>query len=220
MAIFEGYLGEMSGSVAGCTWSRNKGGSYVRSRATPTNPTTIKQTAARSLLGSLSSSWGSLTAAQRTAWNDWASLNPVVNSLGISILLSGQQAYVGLNSRLVASGGTAAVNPPSVTGPLDLTTVTATATAATGAIVLTYTGTPLGAGLKLCLWQTLPQPAGVNPNRAQARLVGYTAAAAASPQTLTSPYPAAVGQRSNAWVCILDANGQVSAGLRINLTYI
>jgi hypothetical protein len=220
MAIFQGYLGEMSGSVSGCTWSRNKGGEYVRARSTPTNPSSVKQSAARAILGALSSGWSLLTATQRTQWTDWASLNPVVNSLGVSIIRSGQQAYVGLNARLVGAGAVAVATPPAVTGPTDLTTVTATATASTGAIVLTYTATPLAAGQRILLWQTLPQSTGRNPNRAQARLVGYSAAAAASPLTFTSPYPASVGQVSNAWVQVMDAAGQVSSGKRVNLAYI
>lgn len=213
-------MGDMSGSMGGCTWSRNKGGLYVRLRSVPTNPNTVKQTAARSILGTLSSAWGSLTAAQRTQWNDWASVNPVVDSLGQSIVLSGQQAFVGLNARLLGAGAVLVATPPAVTGPADLVTVTATATAATGVIALTYTTTPLAAGLKIATWCTLPQPAGRNPNRPQARLIGYSAAAAASPQSFTSPYPALAGQTSNAWVTVMDAAGQISAGKRINLAWV
>jgi hypothetical protein len=220
MAKFLAYLGDLAGSMAGCTWSRNKGGDYIRARTTPTNPNTIKQTAARSILGTLSSAWGSLTGAQRTAWGDWASLNPIVDSLGTSIVRSGQQAFVGLNARLLGAGAVLVATPPAVTGPADLVTATAVATAATGIVVVTYTVTPAPAGLKLAFWATLPMPAGRNPNRKQARLIGYSAAAAASPQSFTVPYPAAAGQVSNAWVCVMDAAGQVSAGKRINLTWV
>lgn len=220
MAKCLSMMGDMSGSVGGCTWSRNKGGLYVRSRTVPTNPNSLKQTASRSILGQLSSGWSLLTGAQRTQWGDWAALNPIVDSLGQSISLSGQQAYVGLNARLLGAGATAVATPPAATGPGDLVTATATYTAASGAIVVTFTTTPLAAGIKLAVWATLPQSPGRNPNRKQARLIGYTAAAAASPATVTSPYPAAVGQIANAWVCQMDAAGQVSAGKRINLTAI
>lgn len=219
MAKILPFLGELSGSARGLVFSHNKGGAYVRGRTIPTNPTTLKQSAVRAILATLSSSWSGLTAGQRAEWAMWAELNPVVNSLGQSIQRTGQQAYVGLNTRLLQAGAAAVVTCPDSTGPGDLTTATAVATAP-GSIVVTYTVTPLAAGQRLVLWSTLPQTVGRNPNRNQARLIGYTAAAAASPQTFASPYPALATQVSNLWVAVMDDAGQVSPGKRISATWV
>jgi hypothetical protein len=70
------------------------------------------------------------------------------------------------------------------------------------------------------VWATLPAVVGRNPNRNQARLIGISAAAAASPQSLTSPYSAIAGQVSNVWVAVMDAQGLVSPGLRIRQAWV
>lgn len=207
-------LAELSGSVGGLTWGHNKGGQYVRQRSVPTNPTSEKQVFARSVLSDLSASWAGLSDAQRTEWGMWAQNHPVPNRQGTSVQLSGQQAYVGCNVRLMQNGIAPNDDCPTENTPNDLLTLTATADASTGEIELTYTATPLAAGSFLQLWQTLPQGPGRDPNRREARLVGYSAAAAASPQTFVSPYPGLAGQFSNLWVCVVAPDGQPSAGLR------
>lgn len=211
--------GEMSGSVRGNTWSHNKGGLYVRGRTIPTNPTSTKQSAARAILATLSSQWSTITAAQRLDWEQWAALNPVVDSLGQSFNRSGQQAFVGLNSRLLQAGAVAVLTCPATTGPADLLTLVVTATSPTG-ISAAFTATPLGAGKRLLLWGTIPGSAGRNPNRNQARLIGYTAAAAATPAVFVTPYPGLVGNTSNFWAQVMDAAGQVSPGIKAGSTWV
>jgi hypothetical protein len=212
-------LGALSGSIRGNVFSHNKGGAYVRGRTIPTNPTSLKQSAARAVLATLSSQWATITAGQRADWEQWAALYPLVDALGQSFQRSGQQAFVGLNARLLQAGTTAVLTCPATTGPGDLLTLVVTATAPTG-ISAAFTATPLAAGKRILLWQTLPTSPGRNPNRRQARLIGYTAAAAASPAVFVSPYPALVGQASNFWGQVMDAAGQVSAGIKASGTYV
>lgn len=219
MAKIAPIWGAMSGSMRGCVMSHNKGGAYVRGRTIPTNPTSVKQSAVRAILGTLSSGWSVLTDAQRAAWNGWAAVNPITDALGESILLSGHQAYISLNTRLVQGGATASVSPPATTGPGDLLTLVVTATAPTG-ISAAYTVTPLAAGHKVLIWQTLPRSPGTNPNRRQARLLGFSAAAAASPAVFTSPYPGVVGNTSQFWGQVMDIYGQVSPGIRDSGTFV
>jgi len=144
----------MSGSVAGNTWSRNKGGLYVRRRSAPTNPTTVRQTAVRTVLSSLSTAWAGLTSTQKQQWRDWASAHPSLDSLGQSFFLSGQQAYIALNARVIDFGGSAVATPPITNDPTSLLTFTATAGAAT--VSCAYTTTPTAAGIAVEVWQTLP----------------------------------------------------------------
>lgn len=218
MALFLPTQGELSGSIRGVVYSHNKGGAYARGRTIPTNPTSTKQSSARAIFATLSSQWSTLTAGQRADWELWAGLNPVVNRLGQSFLRTGQQAFVGLNSRLLQAGATAVLTCPATTGPGDLLTLVVTATSPT-TLSAAFTATPLAAGQRILLWQTLPGSAGKNPNRRQSRLVGYSAAAAASPFAPTSPYPAVVGNVSNFWGQIMDAAGQVSPGIKARSTY-
>lgn len=60
--------GKLGGQVA----SKNRSGSYIRTKVTPVNPQTSFQSAVRQRLGSLSAVWGNLSEAQRLAWNEAA----------------------------------------------------------------------------------------------------------------------------------------------------
>lgn len=60
--------GKLGGQVA----SKNRSGSYVRTKVTPVNPNTSFQSAVRQRLSSLSKEWGALTENQRLAWNEAA----------------------------------------------------------------------------------------------------------------------------------------------------
>lgn len=88
---------EASGSIDGVTYSRNSFGAYARARGVPVNPNTPAQTAARTLLTSLSQAWRELSSAQRNGWNVAAASVTRQNALGESYNPTGQQLYVGTN---------------------------------------------------------------------------------------------------------------------------
>jgi hypothetical protein len=65
---------------------------------------TPKQGVARARFGSSSALWQSLTPTLQAAWTAFAHAYPVVDSLGQSIVLTGQQYFVGINCQLLACG--------------------------------------------------------------------------------------------------------------------
>lgn len=217
MAKIRPIHGEMSGSIGGNTWSHNKGGQYVRQRTTPTNPNSVRQQKARSYLSTLTHGWGALTAAQRNAWTAWATANPVVDTLGQTFVRSGQQAYIALNARLLDQSLTASSAPPISSAPNAPTSVTISSNSAT-TLLVAFTPTPLGTGIKLVSWITPPGSAGRNPNFKQARLCGYSAANAATGITVTTPFALAAGQVINAYFQCTDATGQVSPPIKVTYT--
>ena len=97
-------IGQVSGSTGGTTYSRNKGGQYIRARAVPTQPRTTAQVAQRSALGSASQLWASISAEARALWTSYAALIPRVDSLGQTIQLTGQQVFIGGVSLLHRNG--------------------------------------------------------------------------------------------------------------------
>ena len=102
---FGGGVAEARGSIAGTTFSRNKGGSYARQRVTPVNPQTAAQQAQRSRISELATHWGqTLTQAQRDGWVVFAENFPITDVFGDSLVLSGAQGYTRINSRLLAAG--------------------------------------------------------------------------------------------------------------------
>ena len=88
-----------SGSIDGMTASRNRGGRYLRARAIPTDPNTVRQQTMRAIMGQLVDRWtNTLTQVQRDAWNLYGANVPVLDAFGDPINLSGQQWYVKANS--------------------------------------------------------------------------------------------------------------------------
>lgn len=219
MAVFRPLLGSLSGSIGDNVFSHNKGGPYLRRRAIPTNPNTTKQQSVRGQLSTLSSAWRGLSANQRAEWQMWAENNPSVGPLGDPVIWSGQQAYLSCNIAVLNSGGTRNDDCPVTGAPPSLLTATVVATAP-DQVVITYTATPLAAGNKLVAWATLPGSVGRSPNFRQARKIGTSAAAAASPQTITTPYPGLAGQRMRLFIYTQSAAGLKSPPVVVDTTWV
>jgi hypothetical protein len=100
------YLGQpQSGSQANTTASHNRAGQYLRSRRTPVTPTrTPKQGILRGKFGAASAAWQSLTSAVQAAWTSFAHAYPVVDALGQSVVLTGQQYFIGIQTSLMNAG--------------------------------------------------------------------------------------------------------------------
>jgi len=71
----------------------------------------------------------------------------------------------------------------------------------------------------MAVWMTLPDDAGRDPNFNQARLVAFTALAAASPATVTSRIAAAAGQLANVYLAKVDSFGRTSPKIRVRVTF-
>ncbi len=89
---------EASGSIGGTTFSRNRGGMYIRARALPINPNTVQQQVIRSAVALLASAWlNILTLVQRTAWDLYALNVPLLDRLGEPRNVGGIAMYVRSN---------------------------------------------------------------------------------------------------------------------------
>lgn len=98
MLVKSALVTQMSGSIGGMTGSHNKGGMYLRARSIPTDPQTSRQTNVRDMMTMYSQMWSQvLSAPQRAGWDTFAGNVPIINPLGDSILLSGQQHYLRAN---------------------------------------------------------------------------------------------------------------------------
>jgi hypothetical protein len=107
----------MSGSESEKTASRNRFGQYLRKRATPVQPRTARQIAARERLATLSAAWSTLSDAQRAQWDVYAASHPRTDSLGSTITLTGHQMFVGFNCALLNAGLNTIVVPPAGPDP-------------------------------------------------------------------------------------------------------
>jgi len=204
MAIIQPILGTLRGSIGDNTFSPNRGGDYVRRRVAPPNRHSSSQQTMRTLLSTIAALWSSnLTPAQREAWNTWSEQQNKEGPLGNSINWTGINGYVSNNCHLLDAGDTRIDDPPIVVAPTGLLTLTADISAATTAD-FTFTGTPLAANHKAVAFMSLPQSGAAEPNLAQCRIIGYSAAAQASPWAATLPFSVQSGQKVVFFVGIMD----------------
>lgn len=98
MKFKSAILTQASGSVGGATFSHNKGGMYIRARATPTNPNSPQQQAVRAIMAALTSHWlTTLTEGQRTDWATYADNVPLPDVLGENRNIPALAHYVRCN---------------------------------------------------------------------------------------------------------------------------
>lgn len=207
-----------SGSIGGCTFSRNRSGAYIRNRSVPVNPTSAAQVLVRGALATLVARWTSvLTAPQRTGWETWAANTPQTDALGNPINITGQNAYVMMNTLRIQTATAVIDTAPIVYANAVLTPPTIiSATGATDVLSIGFANTDLWAtavGGKLCVFVGRPQ----NPSKVffdgPYRFAGTINGAGTppvSPLPITSPFDFAATQRVHARFRSFNADGRIS----------
>ena len=218
MALFVPILGQLSGKIANNVFSHNRGGNYVRAKGQNVRGPSARQASVRATLATASAAWRTLTSAQRAGWKTWASLNTVLNRVGASIQLSGIAAYNTMAARALDAAMAPVVSPPVTANPAALLTCSGVLTAATDAVSLAFTTTPLAAGSKIAVYTSPPLSPSQDPNQAQSTLVGYSAAAQTSPYVSTLPFDVASGTVLNLWISVVDSAGRRSPSLKVRPT--
>lgn len=215
------HLTDASGSLAGVTYSHNRGGAYTRSRAVPVNPNTPQQALVRSWFADAQGSWSALTAAQRDAWDSYALATPIANSIGASVNVGGKGMFTrGLVPRLQAgltqiSAGPVVTGLPALTGP-GITSITAS----TGIMIVTFTNTDLWAtavGGALLVYASRPQSPTITGFKGPYRFAGRVLGAVSpptSPQNITLPFTVTAGQRVFVRFVSVTADGRLSGDFR------
>lgn len=195
-----GLVSNISGSIGGVTFARNRGGAYIRNRTIPLNPQTVRQVIVRQIFGSLSNLWSvTVTAVQRTAWELYASNVPLTNTLGEDRNVSGINMYSRGNALLLDTAGVRVDDGPIIftKGPSFTPTITLDA----GANTLTVTDLggydPATDGfIGLLISQGKPQQPGVSFYKAPFRKVSGTqeVTLGALPTAVALAFPIAIGQ--------------------------
>lgn len=218
MKFKSSLLTQASGSIGGVTASRNKGGLYLRARATPTNPSSPQQQAVRALMSSLTSLWvDTLTDAQREAWKIYADNVPLIDSLGEPRNIPPLAHYVRSNVPRLQAGLDRVDDAPTIfdLSPFTMPGITSI-TASTGVAVVTFTAgddwaSEVGAAL-LVLGSRGYNPT-INYFKGPFRYAGKVAGAGtppASPANITMPFVLAADQRAFLQFSVCRADGRLS----------
>jgi len=179
-----------SGSQAGTTASRNRFGQYLRTRATPVNPSSGAQGLVRARMAANSAAWRAITGAQRAGWADLGLSMVRSDSLGQSYTLQGNQAYASVNNNRLLSTLAIVADAPALTTPAVITSATITLTAAS--LSIAYTPTPMPAATYLAVYASPQRSAGRN-YESDFRFIKLSAAAAATPLVALTEYTAKFG---------------------------
>ncbi len=213
--------GQISGSVGGLTFAHNRGGAYVRMRSIPTIKTSTQAMAAKNRFSLESSAWADLSDAQRLSWASWAANYPITDAFGEKRILTGHQAYVGINSRLNLAGDAEIDAPPAISSPDGLLTLTETIVFFDCAFTVFYTATPLTANQRLWCYGCILPHEGINYIQNRLKFVGVSGKAQTSPWNWETQFYArcgtpAVGQIVVAFAMIFDStSGLLSTPLQV-----
>lgn len=208
MAIFTPgvTVGQISGRVGGTIFSRNKGGAYVRNGSIPTTVTTTKALAYKAYFAAASQAWTALTDAQRLAWKVWAQSKTSTNRLGRSISLSGQQWFIGMNSRLAAASENLITVPPITTAPTGIVISAFTVDSGSGNTEIEFDRTPLAANERLWVRAAMVSSAAINNVENLLTTVVIAAATTASPLDLETSLIAAFGALQTGATYVVEAH--------------
>lgn len=181
------------GKIGGHVMSKNRGGAYMRTKVTPSNPRSAAQTTVRSHLTTLSQGWRGLTAVQIAGWNSAVGSFEKTNIFGDIHAPSGLNLYVKLNANLLEVSAATLTLPPlpsSVTAPV---TVGAAAAAGAATFTVSFTVSPVPAGHVWIVRATKQVSAGKSAIKNLYRDVQFLAAATATGASIEANYIAKFG---------------------------
>jgi len=115
---YGGGVVDISGSIGGTVFSRNRFGAYARPRTVPVDPGSARQVAARTRIAFLAEQWREtpVTEAMRIAWGVYAAGISAVNRLGEDITLTGFNAFIMGNSVKLLNGSDFVEDGPTEIG--------------------------------------------------------------------------------------------------------
>ena len=216
-AKFGAIVVDGRGKVGGHVASKNRSGSYFRTKVSPSNPQTNSQIQARARLTANAQGWRSLTDAQRSAWNNAVGDFKKTNIFGDSVNPSGFNLYCQININLAIAGEAAISVPPLPSEVAYLTALAVTAVNATGVVTATF-APAIPVGSHLVIEATPSLSAGKSFVKNQFRVIGTFTSANVSPLAITSQYadkfgaPGEVGQKIHFRAKMIDdATGLVGA---------
>jgi hypothetical protein len=182
-----------SGKIGGHVASKNRSGSYLRTKVSPINPQSASQTSARNRLSTLATGWKSLTQAQQAQWNSAVQQFKGTNIFGDVVNPSGFNLYCQLNINLARVGVAAISTPPAAVALPAPVLGAIVADNAPQAFTVAFTPTPVGAGFAYMIEATPILSPGRSFVKNDFRYLQMIDAAGASPADILTTFTAKFG---------------------------
>lgn len=212
------FMTDARGKVGGQVFSKNRSGAYVRTKVTPVNAQTGRQSAVRQLLSSLSQAWSGLSQLERDGFDgavlQWSS----TDIFGDIKNPTGKNLFTKLNFNLVNSGQSQVLTAP-IKG--EMPTLTALAIENDGT-TLTILGQSNLTGCVIVVSATAPVSAGTSFFKGKFRQIEVVLGSAITATDLMDSYVAkfgAVSVDSNVAfeLKVILPNGQASTPLMVKM---
>jgi hypothetical protein len=204
---------DASGKLGGQVFSKNRGGSYVRTKVTPLNPQTTAQMNVRGIFASISTAWSQLTEEARASFNGFIGDYARTDIFGDLRNPSGKNLFQRLNQNLVISGQ-AQIDVCSAPIEVPFANVVA-AIGSIGAeeLIVTLAGNTTGS--KLVFWATPSMSQGTKFVKNKLRQISVEDGGVAGDTGIWDAYIAKFGtpaEGANIFigVRVINANGQAS----------
>lgn len=178
--------------VGGHVASKNRAGSYFRTKVTPINPGTSYQVNVRNRLAGLSSAWRALEASERLAWNAVVADYARTDIFGDLRNPSGFNLHQMLNNNRINIGLPAITTPPMPEAVAAFTSLSIAALAETQKLTLTF-GPAIDEDHRVLIRATPSISAGITFVKSWYRQIGVIWLGHASPFDAESYYTAKFG---------------------------
>lgn len=224
---YGGGITQISGSIAGTVFARNRYGNYTRPRTKPVNPNSTLQAQVREALSALAVMWSAtLTAAKRSAWNTYAAAVAMKNRLGETIYLTGFNHFIRSNVILSDKGLTVVTDGPTILSLPEKDPTFAVAGDATSQnLSVTFDNTLAWAGEDegfMFVYMGRPQLVTRNffngPWKYADKIDGDSVTPPTSPTTMTAPMTLVEGQKVFCYARIQRADGRLSEPMYASFT--
>lgn len=204
---------DASGKLGGQVFAKNRGGNYVRTKVTPSNPQSVAQMAVRGIFASISSRWSALSEAQRATFNNFVSSYAKTDIFGDLRNPSGKSLFQRLNQNLLISGQ---AEIDVCVSPLEVpfaNIVSAIASVAGNSLEILSAGDTTG--FKLAVWATPKLSKGTTFVKNQLRQIAIEDGVPAEKIDVYAKYiekfgTPAIGDNIYVGIKVINANGQAS----------
>jgi hypothetical protein len=190
--LFGAIVVDGRGKLGGHVASKNRHGSYFRTKVSPSQPASVYSGNVRGRLSTISMAWRGLTEATRILWNNAVGDFKKTDVFGAIHNPSGFNLYQMLNNNALNVGASAITLPPVPLTVPGFTAFSAVCDNSDGSVTLTF-APAIAATEKVKLFASAAQSGGKSFIKSELRQIGVLDSTSTSPFVATSLYTAKFG---------------------------